>query len=424
MKTYWDWYYLTGSGAINADGLQDQINVDMGSGHITRSQLPAPSNNEAIKTALTSIALSFFGDFAGGVFPANWSDTDNDMEAKSFQCKDGLFGIDDFKPSVNQAEAARLHSKAERFIRNTGNQAGRGRRNNDMTSKAAPYNPSMTIITGEDPPKGQSLLGRLLILELERNDVDCPTLSRLQQAAREGQLSGLMAAYIQWLASRINGFKITLPQTLIALRDEAITLGIDSHPRAAMMYANMVAGADVLLDFLVDCGALQPETAVLWSDDIHSQLKQAFGEQGSYLKEQDEVERFLNLLRSLFSSGNAHIADRLNQGAPKTRPHSWGWRCTEVNGIDAMHTISAEPQGDCIGWYYEDLKTGENREVWLDQESTFARVQELARKQGEPILLSAHRLWDRMRTGACCSNAPNMKMANPKPPQDRKLTGR
>lgn len=461
------WHYLTGSGAINAEGLQDQVNVDMGQGHINRYQLPAPSSKEAIKAALpavydvlnicpnkkhlgasllaavgrsvlgecspvdfclfvhgltgskksaiTSIALSFFGDFAGGVFPANWSDTDNDMEAKSFQCKDGLFGIDDFKPSVNQAEAAKLHSKAERFIRNTGNQAGRGRRNNDMTSKAAPYNRSMTVITGEDLPKGQSLLGRLLILELERHDVDCPTLSRLQQAARENQLSGLMAAYIQWLSSRITAFKKTLPQTLIALRDEAISQGINSHPRAALMYANMVAGADVFIDFLVDCGALEVNTAVVLSDDIHIQLKQAFSHQGSYLAEQDEVARFVDLLRSLFSSGNAHVADRLTQGAPKTRPHSLGWRCTWNNGHDCTadeysavtsgdtkHQISdtpdtAEPQGDCIGWYYEDLKTGTDRQIWLDQGSTFARVQELARKQGEPLLLSPARLWDRMR---------------------------
>ncbi len=112
----------------------------------------------AKKSAITAIPLAFFGDFNASRFPANFSDTDNDIETKAFQVKDGCFVIDDFKPSVNQSEAAKVHAKAERLIRNTGNQAGRGRRGSDMQAKAAPYNRSMTFITGEDLPKGQSLL--------------------------------------------------------------------------------------------------------------------------------------------------------------------------------------------------------------------------------------------------------------------------
>lgn len=47
----------------------------------------------------------------------------------------------------------------------------------------------MTLSTGEDLPKGQSLLGRLLILELTRADVDTQPLTRLQKAADEGLLA-------------------------------------------------------------------------------------------------------------------------------------------------------------------------------------------------------------------------------------------
>lgn len=449
------WHYLTGTGGINADGLQDSVTVDMGSGHISHYKLPAPIAHEAVKAAMpaihdllnicpskkpigaallaavaraplgecspidfclfvhgltgskkssvVSVALSFFGEFAGNVFPANWSDTSNDVEAKSFQAKDAVFVIDDFKPSVSLNEAAKLHAMAERLIRNTGNGAGRGRRGADMSSRAAPYNRSMTIITGEDLPKGQSLLGRMLVLELLRNDVDCAALTRLQQAARDAKLSELMATYVQWLAPRMDNFKKNIPKLIVSLRDDAIQAGFaSSHPRAPDIYASLVVGADTFLHFLKDSGALSDDQAALLSDNMQAQLKKVFGEQSVYQSEQDECERFLNLLRSLFSSGNAHVSDRINQAPPKTRPHSWGWRTTDVKGIDATFSVAAEPQGDCVGWYYEDQKTvddqeaGKDRQIWLDQDMVFAKVNMLAKNQGDQLLMSPATLWRRM----------------------------
>jgi hypothetical protein len=435
------WHYLTGSGAITAQGLQENVQVDLGTGHMARYALPAPFDRQHIKAALktvlsllsicpgklhigasllaavaraplgechptdfalfihgitgakksaiTAIALAFFGDFNARRFPANFSDTDNDMEAKAFQVKDGILGLDDFKPSVNQSEAAKVHAKAERLIRNTGNQAGRGRRGSDMQAKAAPYNRSMTLITGEDLPKGQSLLGRLLILELTRADVDTNTLTRLQEAAETGQLAGIMAAYLQWLAPRLDDLKKQFPQIVASFRNAAIRDGFaSSHTRAPEIYANLVAGAELFLDFLTDIGALDSETSSGTMLDIERYLQGAFTEQAAYQHEQDEVERFLELLRASFASGNAHIACRLNQGPPPSRPHAWGWR-SDVVDMDGDKIY--KPTGDCIGWYCD-----KQREVWLEQNAAFAVAQRLAKMQGDAFLLSPASLWRRM----------------------------
>jgi hypothetical protein len=433
------WHYLTGSGAITANGLHENVQVDLGTGHMGRYALPAPAEREQIKaasildllticpsklhigaallaavaraplgechptdfaffihgvtgakkSAITAIPLAFFGDFNARRFPANFSDTDNDIETKAFQVKDGCFVIDDFKPSVNQSEAAKVHAKAERLIRNTGNQAGRGRRGSDMQAKAAPYNRSMTLITGEDLPKGQSLLGRLLILELTRADVDTNTLTKLQEAAETGQLAGIMAAYLQWLAPRLDDLKKQFPQTVASFRNAAIRDGFAaSHPRAPEIYANLVAGAELFLDFLTDSGALTSEQSNAVMSDIEQHLQGAFTEQGAYQNEQDEVERFLDLLRASFSSGNAHIACRLNQGPPESRPHAWGWRSDVV---DMAGDKIYKPTGDCIGWYCD-----KQREVWIEQNAAFAVAQRLAKTQGEAFLLSPASLWRRM----------------------------
>ncbi len=435
------WHYLSGSGAITLAGLDETVQVDLGSGHMARYSLPAPPKQEqlkllaslvldlleicpqkphigsallatvaraplgecsptdfalfvhgltgSMKSAISAIPLAFFGDFNARRFPANFSDTDNDMESKAFQAKDSVFIIDDFKPSVSLSEASKIHAKAERFIRNTGNQAGRGRRGADMQARAAPYNRSMTLITGEDLPKGQSLLGRLLILELTRTDVNTNILTKLQHASELGGLSLFMSAYLQWLAPRMDELKKEFPKTISTLRDAAIRDRIaPSHPRAPEIYANMVAGVEILIDFMIDSNLLTMEQSNIVLADIEEHLRGAFSEQAAYQVEQDETVRFLELLRAAFASGNAHIASRLKQAPPISRPYSWGWRSNEV---DSTGEKIYKPMGDCIGWLCE-----EKRELLIEQNAAFKVVQQFAKTQGDAFLLSASSLWRRM----------------------------
>jgi len=439
------WHYLTGSGAITDAGHQDDIQVDMGAGHMSRYRLPAPLQGDDLKqavaamrllldicpgkphigaalfaaivraplgeckptdfalwvhgltgsrkSAVVAIAQSFFGDFHDRSFPANWSDSANDAEMKAHQCKDGIFTIDDFKPSVSKAEADKLHAMAERLIRNTGNQAGRGRRGADMQARAAPFNRSMMIITGEDLPRGQSLLGRLLVLELNRADVDNATLTKLQQAAAAGTFAGLMASYLQWLAPRIDQLKVDFPLVVQQLRDGAIRDGFAaSHPRAPDLFSNLVAASETFLDCLLDVDNITADESNELLARIEAGLKAALGEQAEYQNEQCEVQRFLELLRSVLSSGNGHIVNTLDKGPPKTRPYSWGWR---DGGSDLAGEKQYKPCGNCIGWHRQGTEVKPD-EVWLDPDSAFSAAQELAKSQGEPFLLSQSTLWRRM----------------------------
>ena len=468
------WHYLTGSGALTADGLIDGVEVDLGAGHMGRYQLPAPlagdelkqAVNDALllmticpnkphigaallaavgraplgechptdfalflhgvtgskKSALTAIPLGFYGDYDARRFPANFSDTDNDIESKAFQAKDSIFVIDDFKPSVSQAEAAKLYAKAERLIRNTGNQAGRGRRSSDLQAKPAPYNRSLTLITGEDLPKGQSLLGRLLVMELGRADVDVKTLTLLQQAADMGRLAGLMAAYLQWLAPKMDQLKKDFPKLVQQYRNSAIQDGLAaSHPRAPEIYANLVAGAEKFIDFLHDVMAISLEQANVLTSEIETGLRQAFSEQAAYQIEQDEVERFMQLLRAAFSSGSCHIANRLDQGPPVSRPFAWGWRDA---GVDMVGDKNFNPMGDCIGYHCE--QPGDNAsEVWLIQENAFKIAAQFARNQGDSLLLSAASLWRRMgERGLIIKTEPASNGNKPKLTVKRTVAGR
>lgn len=468
------WHYLNGSGAITADGLTDGVEVDLGNGHMSRYRLPAPLAGDEIKQAvndvlllmavcptklhigaailaavaraplgechpidfvlfihgltgskkseLASLALAFYGEFDSRHLPANWSDTDADMEAKAFQAKDAIFVVDDFKPSVNQAEAAKLHSKAERFIRNTGNHLARGRRTSTLQAIAAPHNRSMTLITGEDLPKGQSLLGRSLVLEMSGNDVNNNNLTKLQRAAAAGRFSGIMAAYLQWLAPKMDQLKKDFPTAVKQYRDAAIRDGIaTSHPRAPEIYANMVAGAGIFIDFLQDTSAISIEQANILDADFETGLKQAFSEQAAYQIDQDEVERFLQLLRAAFSSGSCHIANRLDQGPPVSRPYAWGWRDA---GSDILGDKVFNPMGDCIGYYYDAIGDAP-AEVWILQDNAFKIAAQFARNQGDSLLLSASSLWRRMgERGFIMKTETDSKTGKQRPTVKRTVAGR
>jgi hypothetical protein len=43
------WHYLTGTGAITAEGLQDHLEVDLGAGHMSKYRLPAHPLGNAIQ---------------------------------------------------------------------------------------------------------------------------------------------------------------------------------------------------------------------------------------------------------------------------------------------------------------------------------------------------------------------------------------
>lgn len=460
------WHYLTGSGAITAAGLVDSVQVDLGAGHMARYSLPAPLAPDAIKqaasaalgllevtparphvgaallcavaraplgeclatdfaiwahgltgsrkSALVAIAQSFFGDFGSGrTFPANWSDSVNDAEMKGHQAKDALYTIDDFKPSVSQAEAAKLHAMAERLIRGVGNQSGRGRRDANMSAKAAPHCRALMVVTAEDLPRRQSLLGRLLVLELGRADVDNAILSRLQDAARFSWFSGLMTAYLQWLSVRMDRLKTEFPAAVLALRDGAIREGFAaSHPRASEIYGNLLAGFETFLEFLEDAGAITSEQANVLLASVETSLRDAFAEQGDYQREQDECRRFFELLRAALASGNCHIANRISQGPPANKPHAYGWRDA---GSDAVGDRQYNAMGDCIGWHSEGVGN-HPAEVWLQPDAAFKVAQDFARRQGDSFLLSAPSLWRRLcDQGLLLKTEPDNKSGKPRP---------
>ena len=342
------------------------------------------------KSEVTALMLAHFGRGFSGArsFPANWDDTESDLEAKGHAAKDCVFVVDDFKPKGTPNDVLKLHAKADRFLRAVGNQAGRGRRTSDMKQRAAYHPRCMAVSSGEDIPRGGSLRARLMTVEMSVTDVDNGILSELQQASREGAFERSMGGFLRWLAPGMDGWKKALPDLRRSLRDGANQESFaKAHPRAADIYANMVIGLDLYLIFAESVGAVTAEERADKYDSCQTVLKEMIAAQGDLQADQDEVTQFLGYLKSSLNAGYCHCSDTFKQGPPTEHPRFWGWPIIPGQGEDAP-TIG-KPNGELIGWVDE-------QRVYWDGNAVFAAVQEMAKATGENLSITQRSLWVRM----------------------------
>jgi len=437
-----EWVFLHGGGAVGAAGCREDVEVKAGEGHMKRYRLGAAgggdlradirsslrlldisSQNPALgvvllagayraplgeaapidhsvfisgqtgsrKSEAAGVALAHFGrgfmkTGKARYFPANWDDTETDLEAKAFAAKDCLYVVDDFKPRGSSADVHKLHVKADRFFRAVGNQSGRGRRTSDMKQRAAYHPRGLALATGEDIPRGASLRARLALVEISSNDVDNGVLSELQDAAREGALERSMTGFLIWLAKDFERFKTGLPDYLRKLRDEANQEGFaKTHARAADIYASLLTGLHTFLDYAQASGAIEGAQAVETLDRCQTALKAMIAAQGDLQADQDEVLQFLGYLKSAMNAGLCHFADFTTQGPPAQHPGFYGWRVVPTEEGSKVE----KPLGELVGWV-------DPVRVYFDGNAAFAAAQEMAKATGDNLAITQRTLFARM----------------------------
>jgi hypothetical protein len=140
--------------------------------------------------------------FAAHRLPGSWASTANFNERLAFIAKDTLLVIDDFRPGA--AERRRLEGEADRLLRAAANGAGRGRLKSDDSLRPAHPPRALILATGEERPSGESLIARMLLVEVAPGDIGPKRLSACQRDAGGGRYAQALAGYIQWLAPRLD----------------------------------------------------------------------------------------------------------------------------------------------------------------------------------------------------------------------------
>ena len=313
----------------------------------------------SFKTALASLCQQHFGaSMDAAHLPGNFASTANALEELAFSAKDAVLVVDDFVPTGQTSDAG-LHLLAERVFRSAGNGQGRARigAHGELQTGRPPR--GLVLATGEAVPRGQSIRARLLILEVQRGEIDQTVLSVCQQFGRQGSLAAAMYEYIRWVSQRYE----EVQEALRAHVEESHLVAPNAsftHSRLPRMLKQLEGGWLNWLRFALDIGAITRIQAGQLRRRAQQALKEVAQAQGLYYQYSDPALRFVALLRTALSRGAAHVADR--SGAPPDRPALWGWR---ANGA------SWSPQGTRVGW----LASGE---VFLDPELSYQVAQVMA----------------------------------------------
>jgi hypothetical protein len=296
--------------------------------------------------------------------PAAWQSTANANQELAFAAKDALLVVDDFVPIGSGPELARQRREADHLLRSQGNRAGRLRMRSDATLRLPRPPRGLLLSTGEDTPPGESLRGRLVIVELVKADLDWKKkLSECQRDADAGVYAQATAGFIRWLAPQLDEARRQLAARVRELRDQAVA-GTD-HKRTPEITAQLGAALELWLAFAHEAGAInEGQRRELWAKWWEALCK-VNREQAAQQAESNPAKRFVELLGSAISAGKAHLA-AANGNAPDN-PQAWGWRTEDMN---------PHAKGDRVGWVIgEDL--------YLDFDAALRVVQEHGRAAGE-----------------------------------------
>lgn len=425
-----DWRYLSRDAVIGEAGLTDGINVQL-SGSTEDYALQLPTNaplaiqatlrvldcaplaiagplflapyraliSEALpgdfslflagvtgsrKTEVAAILQGHFGDaWHGKHLPGSWSSTANSLERSAFLAKDAVFVVDDFCPTGATADISRFHRDADRLLRAQGNRAGRQRMNADGSLRPAYYPRGLIVATGEDIPRGQSLRGRLLILEFSQNTVDLDVLTALQQHANSGTLAGAAGAFCQWLAPQMPTLKKTLPERRNQLRNE---INATAHSRHPDTLAGLLIAAELFTEFSAAHGVALPAD---WLALIAEALMQTGKDQQQAIAAEEPAARFVRLVESALAGGRCHLKPMDGRPLPTYEDFTrHGWQLKTFGVGDSERTDWHEC-GPCIGRFKPD----DSRGVYLDPEAAYAIAQRIADEQGHGIPLQQRSLF-------------------------------
>jgi hypothetical protein len=312
------------------------------------------------KTALASLLQQHFGaGFAAHRLPGSWASTANFNEVLAFIAKDALLVIDDFRPGAG--ERRRLEGQADRLLRAAANGAGRGRLKSDTSLRPAHPPRALILATGEEKPVGESLIARMLLVEVAPRDIDPERLSACQRDAASGLYAQATAGYIQWLGPRLDQVRAEMSAAHARYRDQAAHAGL--HRRTPGIIADLFIGWQRFLDFASEAEALTRGEAEVYRARVWSALIEVARRQSEHQREANPVAHFLGLVRSSISAGHAHLAAR--DGGTPANPGARGWRTQSTRNHRRAAWL---PQGARVGWL-------DGQDLFLDIDSAYRAAQ-------------------------------------------------
>src|SRR5215208_879251 len=323
----------------------------------------------ALHTALAAVLQQHFGPEMDETQMLSWESTANSLELDLYALKNQLCVIDEYVPSASK-NGSQMERTARRIFQEKANQSSRGRLYADLTQRADKPPRAYVLATGEEIPAGsgtQSVRGRIFITEMGRPngepELDKGKLLEMQKQAKAGVLATAMGGYVRWLAGFGKDLDDIAKRLTVEFRTRTADFAVPKqHPRMTETTAELCVGVYFFLRYAAESGAITQEDADDEWEGITGSIFESAVLQSHHQSDADPVERFISLLGSALSNGDAHIIDaESDTGYPIVTKYgdggAWGWRQS------GNEYSMGDPGGKTIGYLFEDT-------LWLDPEAS------------------------------------------------------
>jgi len=282
-----------------------------------------------LKSSLSALALNHFGEsFRAKYSPGSFKDTANALEAKASMLKDTLFIVDDYIPSLQPGEYAKMTGTMQSLIRAYGDRVGRGRLSADAKLKDAYVPHGNLLVTGEDVPRlEESGLARLLFLEVEKGQINDKKVSELQKKTK--LLAQAMRGYIEWILPQTKTLPDMLAKKFIVYREQAQVE--NGHLRLAETVAWLYTGYEMFIEYAALNGVINASQRQDSLDEAWEELTGLADRQQKRIDTDNPVAMFLTALNELLLTEKCvciKLVEIIEEDAPprddKEKPKGFG----------------------------------------------------------------------------------------------------
>lgn len=366
--------FLTASGWLGAERLNDQVRVDLGSNNLRHYAMPkeevdpeeavratleflqlgprkvtaplwaamyaAPltslrplnavlsvyGTTQSGKSTLAHLALTHFGTgFVQGRdyhAPIDWTSTVTAIEAAMFLAKDVPLVIDDFAPQFSSlAEARAMHKKAHHVVRSVGNRSARGRSRADLSQQNTRFPRGLVIMTAENPLIGQSIVGRMLYVGVEPGDILPATgasngaddkLTNLQGKAQQGLLAQAMKLYLKYLAENWGRIVSEFP-VMVDKAAQTARQTANLQNRLPDAYAVLAASQELALRCFEEMQLISFADADRLTAENNAALLATIQNQAEQVSAESPIRKFFTAISNLLVERKVYLSPRTQE---------------------------------------------------------------------------------------------------------------
>lgn len=254
----------------------------------------------------TSVCLALYRIFAEQTASptANFKDTEVALEIKLGEANGMVILVDDYRPPVTAVDGKNNLSKLESIVRAVGDRIAKSRSNAEL-GKAKEFLPtSCVVVTGEDLGGTQSSQNRMLIVPINKGDINGKLLKRFQDDPV--LITTHMGYFLEWVG--INGDDIVDFIKASFDRERSYFAQSLREPRVVDTAVILMLTASILHSYGDAIGAIDKGSDAQQLAEWRNAILQACIHSEGVSKEQDPVTMYLQAFFDMWDRKEIEVA--------------------------------------------------------------------------------------------------------------------